>query len=579
MTRVRTRAKGWYFLAPLSALGILLASLGVAEPILHEYFDFDEVVDGSGSEQTAAGLSAGDSPQTGNGNGANPNAANANGQNAPNGAPADAQRGNSENDDSYQLDSNTTRPDQVGYEDPFTPSIPPFKRLYAYDSVDTRFELVVANASLAPLALQGQLLGAELDQFFGDIELSATAGVPERFPSVGPGAVIFAAKLDPPSPFELQRDGADNWFITRPDSGPAHLRVHLGIDRAAFGSPYRDPEWRDLARFVVALPPNVKRRGVDVADQLGVSRADRPNVAVTKLIAHFRSFAPDETRSEAKDPGALYREIALARKGVCRHRAYAFTVTALALGIPTRFVRNEAHAWVEIHDATSWHRVDLGGAAGEMQLTTNVDVAHVPPADPFEWPKGSESAEDMTDAAMRTEGNGGDSRSTSPTGESPTPTGSSNADAPPTGSAAPNGSVSPNGASTAFTQGAPSSGFVPATPTSGLSPAPSPSLGQGTLGQHENLDGPDIELGQHEDMVMQGGRVHLAGRVTRGTAPCALVRVDVVLRAGERTIPVGSLVTDRDGAYSGAITLPYSVPVGDYDLSAVPEKVSGCGVE
>ena len=82
----------------------------------------------------------------------------------------------------------------------------------------------------------------------------------------------------------------------------------------------------------------------------------------------------------------------------------------------------------------------------------------------------------------------------------------------------------------------------------------------------------DVDVGAHEEVVMQGGRVHLAGRVSRGNVPCALTRVDVVLKAGERTVPIGSLVTDYRGDYAGAITLPFSVPVGDYDLSVVPQN-------
>ena len=57
----------------------------------------------------------------------------------------------------------------------------------------------------------------------------------------------------------------------------------------------------------------------------------------------------------------VYLDLALSQRGVCRHRAFAFLVTALHLGIPTRMVVNEAHAWVEVSDGTLWHRIDLGG--------------------------------------------------------------------------------------------------------------------------------------------------------------------------------------------------------------------------
>ena len=64
------------------------------------------------------------------------------------------------------------------------------------------------------------------------------------------------------------------------------------------------------------------------------------------------------------------------QKGVCRHRAFAFLVTALGLGIPARMVANEAHAWVEVRGETGWQRIDLGGAAAAIEE----DVSEPAPA-------------------------------------------------------------------------------------------------------------------------------------------------------------------------------------------------------
>src|SRR5690606_27036069 len=109
--------------------------------------------------------------------------------------------------------------------------------------------------------------------------------------------------------------------------------------------------------------------------------------------------APSEERRSETGP-ELYAEIALGQVGVCRHRSFAFTVTALALGIPTRFVHNEAHAWVEVYDAKLWHRIDLGGAAGDVSFGNALDVPHVAPPDPHTWPAHSESGQDMIDDAV-----------------------------------------------------------------------------------------------------------------------------------------------------------------------------------
>jgi len=94
----------------------------------------------------------------------------------------------------------------------------------------------------------------------------------------------------------------------------------------------------------------------------------RPREAIAKLAAYFRSFA--ESNDPPSGHGSVYLDLALSKKGVCRHRAFAFLVTAQSLGVPTRVIANEAHAWVEIYDAKLWRRIDLGGAAPTANVTS-----------------------------------------------------------------------------------------------------------------------------------------------------------------------------------------------------------------
>jgi hypothetical protein len=554
----------WIPTAVLAAT--LVAGLGIAEPVLHEYFELGE--DGAEGVSAAGGAT----PQ---GQGAEQNAALAN--NAPNPQSA-GQAGSQAGNDAYQLDSDTTRPEQVGYEDPFTPAIPPFKRLYAYDAVDAQFQLVVSDGGPFRVAVgEGVKPATSLDdQFYGDLQLTLQSGVAERIPSVGPGARLIAARLQGDVRFKVEQDSAENWFLSADRDGTFQLTMHLAIPRAVFGSAYGDPEWREVERLASDVPAAVKRRGVELANNLGVSRNLRVRDAVSRLVSHFRSFAPSEELPTSAEPGALYREIALSKRGVCRHRAYAFTVTALSLGIPTRFVRNDAHAWVEVHDATLWHRIDLGGAAGEMQFGSNVDLAHVAPEDPFEWPKGSESAQEMTDAALSNGGpqgrgqGAGAEESTAPANSADVEPPHSEATAPQPSvasqpvlvpSLAPHGSVNP-----------------PPEASAALEAAPSESA---ELSHEEQLlpEAPPshVEIEPHDAVVMQGARVRVAGRVQGPDGPCVLVRVDVVLRSEERSIPVGTLVTDEQGRYFGEVTLPGSVPVGDYELRAVTRGAPECG--
>ncbi len=178
--------------------------------------------------------------------------------------------------------------------------------------------------------------------------------------SVGPGTRVLVARAEPALRFELQHDGADNWFIVGDTRKRVRLVLELSIARRAFGSEFGEVSWSELARSVPALPPAARASASEVLRAVGISQAQRPAEAVRALVNYFRTFTPSDDAPRASSGSALYAELALSKKGVCRHRAYAFVVSALSLGIPARLVRNEAHAWVEVSDGLSWHRVDLG---------------------------------------------------------------------------------------------------------------------------------------------------------------------------------------------------------------------------
>lgn len=541
-------------LGVLTLLGV--AGSLAADPVLHEYFEFD----GSPAleERSQRPTRAGEQPSLG-GEEPSVSARGSSPQLEGNSLSRDAS-----DHDSYQLDANTTRPEHVGYDDPFTPSIPPFKRLFAYDAVNAAFELVVRDAGLRELPVaagHGPAAHTE-DQFFADMGLMLAGGVAVRIPSVGPSSRVLAARLEPQVPFKLERDSAENWFITAASGGEFRLTMHLAIDRAVFGSPFGDPEWSSLSRFVGPVPSSVQKIARDTARQLGVLERDRPRQALSKLVDHFRSFAPSEALPSATTPSALLQEITESKKGVCRHRSYAFAVLGLALGLPTRFVRNEAHAWVEVYDGKLWHRLDLGGAAGEMELASSVDVAHVPPSDPFAWPDGSESAQDMAEDALAhgaAQGGRGSARGS----QSAEPT---------------DGAEDTEQAQTSSAPSAPSlpTALPKSSPTGTAAKVAEPLEAPDADLAEADEDSPDVVTDPHAEEVMQGSRVHVAGSARAQGQACALLRVDVLLVASDRRIIVGTLVTDQHGRYEGEITLPGHVPVGDYELRVEAANAGGC---
>jgi len=439
-------------------------------------------------------------------------------------------------DASYRIDRDTSRPDAVRYDDPFIPAVTPFKRLYAYDGLDEGFELVVHDKQLRTLTIGGEARPDD-DQFYGDLFVDIVPGVPVRIPSVGPGTRVLVARAEPALRFELQRDGADNWFIVGDARKRVRLVLELAIARRAFGSDFGEVSWSELAPRVPALPPAARSAASEVLNAVGISQAQRPAEAVRALVNYFRTFTPSDDSPRASSGGALYSELALSKKGVCRHRAYAFVVTALSLGVPARLVRNEAHAWVEVSDGVSWHRIDLGGAASRLDYEQHSsEHQHQPPADPYQWPPGSEAGESLTAQA-----------------------------------ASPGGARS--GLPGAAASGTPPSAQVPRSvvPTSSATSEP-PAPHDDPHSKNE------VAISSEDRELRRGARFHVSGIARIESAVCVNSRVDIALRdkAGAEHW-LGALATDQDGKYDGRVALPFELEVGDYSVMATTPRTAQCG--
>ncbi len=364
------------------------------------------------------------------------------------------------------------------------------------------------------------------DRFFGDLKVELASDRHVRIPSVGPGtrlvhATAKAGALD--VAVKLVRDGADNWFVDLPVHAPvqARLVLELAIPRATFGGDFADPGWGQLLPAGI-VPPNVADSAEKVNRHIGVDRTMRPREVIRKLVTYYRSFADSD---DPPRPSAdVYSDLALSQKGVCRHRAFAFVISSIALGIPTRMVMNEAHAWVEVHDATLWRRIDLGGAGRALSADLNrAEVPYEAPPDPFRWPTGAERGEDL---AERTR-NGGGGGGTNNGGSGPSP--------------------------------------------SVTTPAPT------VRPPSDHRAGSKLSLTTSVKEAIRGESVRVAGDVSSDGEMCGGVRVDIVLRAGRGELVVGALATDDQGHYERSIVLPASLALGNYEVYARTSGDTRCG--
>jgi len=294
------------------------------------------------------------------------------------------------------------RPDRVtelegtlGYFEVFTPGITPFKRVSALDAVSLVKGvpvLGVADTTRKPVAVEGLTSvppdSRPRDRFWGSVVLDFAEGGVVPLPSVSPESRILSLSTDPATDLLIERDGADNFFAVARVTPPKQVRVTYIIDapRSYFGSDLPSSASDALANEVAPLPDTVERSALTFARELGVARGMPTDVVLRTLVEHFRSF--EESKQPPRDTGDIYLDLARGRRGVCRHRVYGFVITALALGIPTRFVQNEAHAWAELKvQPLGWLRLDLGGAARGLEAHASGNRPAYQPALPDPWPR------------------------------------------------------------------------------------------------------------------------------------------------------------------------------------------------
>ena len=279
-----------------------------------------------------------------------------------------------------RLDDDTDRVDELDYFSSFDPSVIPFKRLVAQNAVSHQggqyvFAVEPGRASLLPVG--GQQRGDE-DVFWGTFLVKAKPGVALPVASVAPNQRVLEIISEPPVTVGVQRDEAGNHALLIEADELVRVNMKIAVPRSYFVGRFDPTSWENLERsLVIDLPDEARRQARRVLGDRGISPSDEPHEALLELIAYFRDFKgeafPDSLRA-----GDLYYAIASNQIGVCRHRSFAFVITASALGIPARYVYNEAHAFVEVHwPGLGWRRVDLGGAAEDVLMRSQGDQSRV----------------------------------------------------------------------------------------------------------------------------------------------------------------------------------------------------------
>ncbi|TXD38588.1 transglutaminase domain-containing protein [Lujinxingia vulgaris] len=447
---------------------------------------------------------------------------------------------------SATLDTNTDRVSALNYQASFEPSVVPWKRGVAHDGVvrqgDGIYSTRRVSSSLRTVRVGGASAGAGEDRFWGSFLVRMEAGRAHPIPSVAPGQRVVQVLAEPLVDVEVLRDGADNFYLRGDVDGVVRVNMELAVDAFYFdGVLDEDVSWERFAPPERVLPDAEARAvAARVLGTRGIDRGLSPGEALNALVGYYRDF---EARPFPQDEvgGDRYEAISTLQVGVCRHRALAFLVSAGSLGIESRYVYNEAHAFVEVRwPGQGWRRIDLGGAADgfNYQNMGANSVHRGGERDGFPQPQR------YLDEIIALEG--GDSSGA-------------------LGEAA-GGDVSDEGANTP--SDAASSEASTATPgTPEAQRASPPENMQEARPMEAAL--PPIEILEASGQVMRGASLRVRGRVQRGDAQ----RVEVLLvPAGsdgfERGVALGEAAVRASGEFVGEWTVPRRVTLGRWVIKA-----------
>lgn len=319
-------------------------------------------------------------------------------------------------------DRHTQREGMLYYHAVFDPSVVPFKRNNAKDAVQSDYSLEIAHPRPTQLEIVGNRLDAGRDAFWGSLLVDLAPGRYAPIPSVSPESRILGYETAPAVDLAFFVDGAGNLFVRSEHGGRTRLNVLMDAPRSWFSRPV--PPGILTADASAGCPggrPQVPRAVRDVAStvwrRIGVAPDQPLDEALPRLVAWFRAFRPGEPPA---DSGDVYTDLALGQIGVCRHRVHAFVITAQALGIPARYVSNEAHVFAEVWipgPDPGWLRVDLGGGADGLTVFGGEDRRRHVPDEPDPFPTGGDFEETYSHQAV--EGGDGMAGATQVTGLPP----------------------------------------------------------------------------------------------------------------------------------------------------------------
>lgn len=242
------------------------------------------------------------------------------------------------------------------------------QRITAYDGIRNDFSIYIRDTQ--KYRIESDVKEYKSEVFIGEMPIELEPGRMVSIPSVSPDAIIHQYHTSPRVTLEFYKDGCDNYYVSSNYAG----RIYLIYTTSTSNNYYRldVPSHLTLAdipsNIQPEVPENVRQIAISFSRNLGIENERNLRRIITVLIQYFSSFGCGTIPSYTEEPNN-YLAIAKSRQGACRERSYAFFVTAISLGVPTRHIENECHAFVEVFiPGEGWKAINLGGCGSYTLL-------------------------------------------------------------------------------------------------------------------------------------------------------------------------------------------------------------------
>ena len=470
-------------------------------------------------------------------------------------------------------DNSTGSDPTLHYASVFNPDVIPFKRMSVLDAVADNYNLHINRTALTELPVGGVRDDATRDLFRGSVLVKLSPGKDVALPSVAPDMRILSYEVKPRIALKFSKDGADNFYVRSDESsasGTFRLNIDVDADAGYFAPSLPTKRTYKVHEVIAQTPPEirpivpdrVRKEGEDTISRLGIGRDWELGPAFNAMVRKFRAFEAKPLPSPGS--GNLYRDLCDSEAGVCRHRAFAFMITANTLGIPTRYVSNEAHAFVEVwFPERGWQRIDLGGAALRMEVTgaNNKTLHRERSPDPFDKPQSYKNSYTQLEGDID-----GLSRQQLDNKRKPLD------QAPPSGAPGP-GVGSGSGAAGSAGNAGLGSGAVPSNPFDRVNPDQTLD----PIPHDDKKADLDLEVTIADPSAYRGDELRVEGRASSKGRPVAGRHVDVFLAPpgmdGKNSKAIGRVVTGPDGMFRERLKIPPSLDLATYEilLSSPPD--------